>query len=50
MVMQGVDNMTLASKVAAEINASQPDAVFIDAGRGEGVIDRLRSSASLSSR
>jgi hypothetical protein len=42
MVMQGVDNMTLAAKVAAEINTWQPDAVFIDAGRGEGVIDRLR--------
>jgi hypothetical protein len=35
--------MTLASRVAAEIIAFQPDAVFIDAGRGEGVIDRLRS-------
>ena len=34
--------MDLASRVAAEINAWQPDAVFIDAGRGEGVIDRLR--------
>lgn len=37
-----IDNMTLASKVAQEINAFNPDAVFIDAGRGEGVIDRLR--------
>jgi hypothetical protein len=42
MILQGIDNMTLAGKVAAEINAWQPDAVFIDAGRGEGVIDRLR--------
>jgi hypothetical protein len=42
IVLSGVDNMTLASKVAAEINAWQPDAVFVDAGRGEGVIDRLR--------
>jgi hypothetical protein len=33
-VFQGLDNMTLASKVAAEITASQPDATFIDAGRG----------------
>ncbi len=37
-----IDNMTLASKVAQEINLYNPDAVFIDAGRGEGVIDRLR--------
>lgn len=41
-VMGGIDNMTLANRVAAEINAWDPDAVFIDAGRGEGVIDRLR--------
>ena len=42
MVLSSIDNMTLAGKVAAEMNAWQPDAVFIDAGRGEGVIDRLR--------
>ncbi len=36
------DNMTLASLVASEIEKYKPDAVFIDAGRGEGVIDRLR--------
>ena len=42
MVMQGISNMDLASRVAAEINSWQPDAVFIDAGRGEGTIDRLR--------
>jgi hypothetical protein len=42
IVQQGVDNMTLAAKVAAEINIHSIDAVFIDAGRGEGVIDRLR--------
>jgi hypothetical protein len=42
MVLQGVDNMTLASKVALEMDAWQPDAAFVDAGRGEGVIDRLR--------
>jgi hypothetical protein len=41
-VLQGIDNMTLAATVAAEINEFNPDAVFIDAGRGEGVIDRLR--------
>lgn len=37
-----VDNMTLVGLVGQEINAFQPDAVFIDGGRGEGVIDRLR--------
>jgi hypothetical protein len=42
LVLQGIDNMTLASRVATEINAWQPDAVFVDGGRGEGVIDRLR--------
>jgi hypothetical protein len=42
VVMQGIDNMDLAARVAAEINAWQPEAVFVDAGRGEGVIDRLR--------
>lgn len=38
----GVDNMELAAIVSHEIITWQPDAVFIDAGRGEGVIDRLR--------
>ena len=42
MVFQGIDNMDLASRVAQVIVDWQPDAVFIDAGRGEGVIDRLR--------
>ena len=41
-VFKNIDNMFLASKVAEEIIAFEPDAVFIDAGRGEGVIDRLR--------
>lgn len=36
-----VDNMTLVGLVGQEINEFQPDAVFIDGGRGEGVIDRL---------
>ena len=36
------DNMEMVANVIAEINAFHPDAVFIDAGRGEGVIDRLR--------
>lgn len=42
-VMHGVDNMTLAGHVAGAIVEHQPDAVFIDAGHGQGVIDRLRS-------
>ena len=37
----GVDNMTFASHLHRRICAEKPDAVFIDAGRGEGVIDRL---------
>jgi len=37
-----IDNMALASKVAEVITTWKPHAVFIDAGRGEGVIDRLR--------
>ena len=41
-VLSGVDNMTLVGNISAEINDFNPDAVFIDAGRGEGVIDRLR--------
>jgi hypothetical protein len=42
LVFDQIDNMTLANRVAHEINEWRPDAVFIDAGRGEGVIDRLR--------
>jgi hypothetical protein len=34
--------MTLAARVAEQINRFRPDAVFIDAGCGGGVIDRLR--------
>jgi hypothetical protein len=42
VVFRDIDNMDLAGQVARTINEWQPDAVFIDAGRGEGVIDRLR--------
>ncbi|MBP5430047.1 MAG: terminase family protein [Elusimicrobiaceae bacterium] len=42
LVFQGMDNMTLASRVAHEIERFRPDAVFVDAGCGGGVIDRLR--------
>jgi hypothetical protein len=41
-ILTDVDNMTLAGQVAEEIRRFRPDAVFIDSGRGEGVIDRLR--------
>ena len=41
-VIDNLDNMTFAGMVAYEIDKFNPDAVFIDAGRGEGVIDRLR--------
>lgn len=42
LLFSGLDNMKLAEIVAREIEDHRPDAVFIDAGRGEGVIDRLR--------
>ena len=37
-----LDNMDFADVVAREIDLFEPDAVFIDKGRGEGVISRLR--------
>lgn len=42
LVLTQIDNMTLASYVAREIEQFRPDGVFIDAGCGGGVIDRLR--------
>lgn len=42
IVLKGLDNMQLAARVAQEISDFNPQAVFIDGGRGEGVIDRLR--------
>lgn len=41
-VFRGLDNMELAARVAAKIEQWKPDAVFVDAGNGAGVIDRLR--------
>ena len=41
VVLKGLDNMELADRVAAEMSRFKPDAVFIDAGQGQGVIDRL---------
>ena len=42
VAFQGLDNMTFAARVAQKIQDVSADAVFVDAGRGEGVIDRLR--------
>jgi len=42
IMYENIDNMSLAGKVAEEIVQWSPDIVFVDAGRGEGVIDRLR--------
>jgi hypothetical protein len=38
---QGLDNMAFASKISKYIQDWHPDIVFVDAGRGEGVISRL---------
>ena len=42
LVLKQVDNMALAAHVAREIEIFRPDGVFVDAGCGGGVIDRLR--------
>ena len=41
-VLRKTDQMTLAARTAQSIESFRPDAVFIDAGCGGGVIDRLR--------
>lgn len=38
---RGKDNMAFASEIAKFIKIVRPHAIFIDAGRGEGVISRL---------
>ena len=38
---RGMDNMAFAAEIARFIKIVKPHAVFIDAGRGEGVISRL---------
>lgn len=40
--MDKMDNMEVANRAAHLITKYNPDAVFIDAGNGTGVIDRLR--------
>lgn len=42
IAMAGADNMTVAAKLAQVIQEWGPDAVFVDAGAGSGVIDRCR--------
>lgn len=42
LVFRDIDNMTFAAYLMKEIDRHNPDAVFVDAGRGEGVIDRCR--------
>lgn len=42
IVIQGIDNMALADRVSAEAKAWDVDTIFVDAGAGAGVIDRLR--------
>jgi len=39
---KGLDNMELAGRVAIISDQWKPDAIFVDAGAGAGVIDRLR--------
>jgi len=41
MSYQGHDNMAFAASIAREIRTFRPRYVFIDGGRGEGVISRL---------
>lgn len=42
IVLKGKDNMEVANACAHAIDKYNPDAVFIDAGNGTGIIDRLR--------
>lgn len=42
IVIEGMDNMQVTGRLVTLVNEYKPDAVFVDAGRGEGVIDRMR--------
>jgi hypothetical protein len=42
MIFKGCNNMELVGHLSHLCDRINPDAVFIDAGRGEGVIDRMR--------
>lgn len=41
IVIRKTDNMLVADRIAREIQEQRPQSVFIDAGQGQGVIDRL---------
>lgn len=42
VVMRKLDNMAVADRLVGYIAEHNPDAVFVDAGAGAGVIDRVR--------
>jgi hypothetical protein len=42
LVYKGLDNMALVGKCTEAITKYKPDGIFVDAGGGAGVIDRLR--------
>ena len=42
VVLQGEDNMAVAGRLASLMAEHNPEAVFIDVGGGQGIIDRLR--------
>ena len=42
IVIRKFDNMALADRIAVEMAKEKPEAIFIDSGAGQGVIDRLR--------
>lgn len=41
-IFRKIDNMALVGEITRLIGFMKPDAVFIDAGGGQGIIDRLR--------
>ena len=43
IVMRGANNVQVADRVALEMVNDKPDAVFIDSGGGQGVIDILKT-------
>ncbi len=43
IIMTGFDTTQVIGRTAVEINKHNPDAIFVDGGRGEGVIDGLRA-------
>lgn len=47
VVYRKFDNMKLADAIARMMAEEKPDAVFIDAGQGQGVIDRLTRGLGL---